>query len=229
MKGYPSPTRVYRVGRAGAPWDLADWKYGPFNGRFDDPDAAYRVRYVALTRVGAFIERLAKNRPDLDALATMAEIAATTPVAVPTLPREWLDENEVGTAEIDVPHDNGLVDLATGEGMAAAHLAIDAACRRAGYILKDYDASVLLSGTPRAFTQAISRYVFDSGFAGIVYRSRYAPDELCVALFEGRHRLTSTDVTTIVVDDPDLARGCAIHHLAFATPAARNTDDADDG
>lgn len=223
MKPYPSPSRVYRVGRAGTPWDLADWKYGPFNGRFDDPDAEYRVRYVALTRVGAFVERLAKNRPDLDALATMARISATAPVAVPTLPRDWLNENEAGAAEIDVPLDNGLIDLATGEGMAAAHPAIDAARRRAGYVLKDYDASVLLSGTPRAFTQAISRYVFDAGFAGIVYRSRYAPDELCVALFEGRHQLTSSDATRIAIADPDLTRACTIHHLAFATPAPGTT------
>lgn len=47
---------MYRVGRAGTPWDLADWKYGPFNGRFDDPDAAYRVRYVALTRASVPVE-----------------------------------------------------------------------------------------------------------------------------------------------------------------------------
>jgi hypothetical protein len=92
-----------------------------FRGRFiyQILGIAYRVRYVALTRVGTFIEGLAKNRPDLDALATMAEITATTPVAMPTLPREWLDENEVASAEIDVPHDNGLVDIATGEGMAS--------------------------------------------------------------------------------------------------------------
>ena len=31
------PQPVYRVGHARNPWSLPDWKYGPFDGRWDDP------------------------------------------------------------------------------------------------------------------------------------------------------------------------------------------------
>ncbi len=219
MKTFPAPPVVYRVGRAGSSLELAPWTLAPFTGRFDDPAQEYRVRYVGISRRGALIERLAKYRPDLNAIAAINEVESDSPPLVPSVPLEWLDENEMATAAVDVPLDNGIVDLTTGEGMARAHAAIEAARRRTGRALSDYDASVLMSATPREFTQAISRYLFENGFAGVAYLSRFAPEEVCLALFEDRHSLHDATVATIANDDVDLANAFGLHHLAFATPA----------
>ncbi len=205
------PQPVYRVGHARNPWSLPDWKYGPFDGRWDDPRATYRVRYVAFERFGAFVERIVRYRFSLEVLESLD--ASAGPVPVQGLPDDWFETNTVGTAIVDYPSDNGLIDLATAEGMAAAHAAIAAASRASSHRLTDYDASTLLSGNPRRFTQELSRYVYDAGFAGIVYRSRFAPDEFCVALFEGRHEVRDDDAREIMRDDADLRQACDLHHL----------------
>lgn len=215
MKIYTTPERVFRVGHTADPWALAPWKYGPFEGRFDDPDAEYRVRYAGLSSFGAFVERISRHRTDLDVLAELNAVEhASLAVILPSLPPRWLEENASGSATLDVPHDNGLIDLITSDGIAAAYPAVEHARRRAAFVLRDYDASTLLSGTPRRFTQAISRYVYDNGFAGIAYRSRFAPEELCVALFESRHALVSETSAPIAADDADLLRACDVHHIA---------------
>jgi hypothetical protein len=219
MKTFSAPSQIYRVGRARSSLELAPWTLAPFNGRFDDPEQEYRVRYVGISRRGALIERLAKYRPDLDAITAINEVDSDSPPLVPSIPLEWLDENEMATAAIDVPHDIGIVDLTTGEGISRAHAAIEAARRRTGRALSDYDASVLMSATPREFTQAISRYLFENGFAGVAYLSRFAPEEVCLALFEDRHSLHDPAVETITNGDVDLADALSLHHLAFATPA----------
>jgi hypothetical protein len=218
MKTFLAPPVVYRVGRAGSSLELAPWTLAPFSGRFDDPAQEYRVRYVGISRRGALIERLAKYRPDLDAIAAINEVESDSPPLVPNLPLAWLDDNEIATAAVDVPLDNGIVDLTSGEGMALAHAAIEVARRRTGRALADYDASVLMSATPREFTQAISRYIFEAGFAGVAYLSRFAPEEICLALFEDRHSLHDASVAAIASGDVDLADALGLHHLAFETP-----------
>jgi hypothetical protein len=223
---HPTPATVYRVGGSAHVWSLPPWNLGPFNGRWDDPDQTYRVRYVAPTPYGALVEKIARFRVDLDLLVAMAEVESEEPVpmGLPPLPSAWTDENVLAVSELDIAEDRGLVDLATGEGMAAAHASIESARRRSGHIIRDYDAAVLLSGNPRSFTQAISRYAYDAGFAGIVYRSRYAPDELCAALFEGRHALVDPRVAPIELGHVDLARALAVHHLILPRVVAIDGD-----
>jgi hypothetical protein len=76
-----------------------------------------------------------------------------------------------------------------------------------------------MSAAPREFTQAISRYLFESGYSGVAYRSRFAPEEVCLALFEGRHSLHDETVTMIDHDDADLRAALGLHHLAFTSAA----------
>lgn len=205
------PQPVNRVGYFENPWSLADWKYGPFDGRWDDPRGTYRVRYVAFGRFGAFVERTVRYRSSLAVLESLNTSAGSVPV--PGLPNDWFQTNTVGTAIVDYPSDNGLIDFATAEGIAAAHAAIAAASRASGHRLTDYDASTLLGANPRRFTQELSRYVYDAGFAGVVYRSRFAPDEFCAALFEGRHDVRDDCAVPIERDDADLLRACDLHHI----------------
>jgi hypothetical protein len=46
---------------------------GTFGNRYDDPEASYRVLYASSHRVGAFVETLARFRPELEALAELEQ------------------------------------------------------------------------------------------------------------------------------------------------------------
>jgi hypothetical protein len=50
--------------------------------------------------------------------------------------------------------------------------------------LGEFDASVLQQTAPRILTQFVSRIVFNGGFPGIYYRSKYGHDIENWALFE---------------------------------------------
>lgn len=69
---------LYRLGRQPDPWAWPDWSYaapdGTFGNRYDDPEGSYRVLYACSQRVGAFIETLARFRPDLEVLAELDRI-----------------------------------------------------------------------------------------------------------------------------------------------------------
>jgi len=51
---------VWRIGHAPTPWTFTDWahadQHGRFDGRWDDPEASYRVLYASTSRFGAFVE-----------------------------------------------------------------------------------------------------------------------------------------------------------------------------
>ena len=92
---------IYRLGRIPDPWAWPDWSYaaadGTFGNRWDDPAASYRVIYACSQRVGAFVETLARFRPDLEVVAAIAEIdgddAGVTPSVVS---RRWLEGRLIG-------------------------------------------------------------------------------------------------------------------------------------
>src|ERR671922_1914170 len=69
---------LYRLGRLPDPWAWPDWSYagpdGTFGNRYDDPEASYRVLYASSQRIGAFLETLARFRPDLEVLAELERI-----------------------------------------------------------------------------------------------------------------------------------------------------------
>ena len=46
---------VYRVGHEPDPWAWTPWEYGPFTGRWDDPEDLYRVLYAASSPLGCFL------------------------------------------------------------------------------------------------------------------------------------------------------------------------------
>ncbi len=225
MLTYSLPnTKIYRVGRTqnddgspADPWALPDWRYAPFSGRFADPepDPEYRIRYVALKPYGSYVEALQKYRPDLNVLDAISAVGhATDPVLGPQLPADFFVKNALASGNLVISASEGLFDLVTGEGMARAHGAIAAASRVSGCALNDYDASTLLSATTRGFTQALSRVVFEyNQFNGIAYRSRFDPDAICLALFEGAHNFNNTDYDPIEKSSAEFRAACAVHHL----------------
>ncbi len=228
MLTYPLPSaRIYRIGPTqndtgspADPWALPDWRYAPFTGRFADPANQYRIRYVAFSTYGAYVESLQRFRPDLELLNELAKVTDTDePVLGPAIPAVFFEKHALAIADLVIPGDQGLLDLITGKGMARAHAAIEAASRRWGEALKDYDASTLLSATNRNFTQALSRVVFEyNQFNGIAYRSRFDPDVICAALFEGVHDLRNAEYDPIDQASEELYAACGVHNLPIPAP-----------
>jgi hypothetical protein len=78
----------------------------------------------------------------------------------------------------------------------------------------DLDGPVLQQTAPRNVTQLASRIVFNHGFAGIYYRSKYGHDVENWALFEP-FQINAQDPESIRLDDPDLQRALRLHSLKF--------------
>lgn len=85
---------LHRVARTPDPWGWPDWSYagpdGTFGNRYDDPAASYRVLHASSQRVGAFVETLARFRPDLEVLAEFEQIEGEDEPP-PGVPRTWLE------------------------------------------------------------------------------------------------------------------------------------------
>lgn len=197
---------LYRLGRDPDPWVWPDWSYaapdGTFGNRYDDPHGSYRVLYASSQRLGAFLETLARFRPDLEVLAELERIEGDDePLA--GVPRTWLEGRLIGEATVE----GRFVELGDSASLATLRAALAASAIHHG--LDEIDAATIRLRTPRAFTQQVSRYVYEQGsFAGIRYRSRLGDDVLNWAVFEsapdGQGPLVATASAAIAADDPDL-------------------------
>jgi hypothetical protein len=199
---------LFRLGRAPDPWAWPDWSYaapdGTFGNRYDDPEASYRVLYASSQRLGAFLETLARFRPDLEVLAELKQVDGAEDPA-PALPGSWLENRLLGEATVvgdfvDVGDSASLATLRTALAAVAIHYGFD-----------DIDAAAIRLRAPRAFTQQVSRFVYEQGpFAGIRYGSRLGDDVFNWAIFEpgpGTHSpFVATEAASIDADDPDLRR-----------------------
>lgn len=206
-----APRRVYRVARRPDPWTYPDWasagEDGTFGNRFDDPESSYRVLYACSQRLGAFVEVLARFRPDPAVVAGLAEIEGDDPsegLAPGSVPRSWVEERLVGEGTLDGVY----ADI--GHSRSLAHLRRALAARVVHYGLEDLDAAAIRLRAPRRFTQEVSRFVYQCSdergkrqFDGIRYRSRLGDEFENWALFEPA-RPVHTRVSPIDPEDPDL-------------------------
>jgi hypothetical protein len=114
--------RLYRIGRSPDPWAWPDWADaaadGTFGNRWDDPRSSYRVLYAASDRLGAFIEVLARFRPDPHVVAALREIEGDDAPLLPpgSLHVSWLENRMIGEASVagsfaDVGHSESLAEL----------------------------------------------------------------------------------------------------------------------
>src|SRR5260370_22053537 len=211
------PPQLFRLGRARDAWEFPQWEAadpttGTFGNRWDDPGSVFRVLYTSSSRLGCYLECLARFRPDsavVGALAEIVENAEELPATATagTLPGSWLATRRLGTA-----HFVGPAAAAIGTAHSLSVLNRDLTEVLIDLQLKEVDAAAIRLTVPRRFTQAVSRYVFDSVaedgklFAGIFYHSRLGDDIHCFALFEGEGRWTINDASSAVVapDDADL-------------------------
>lgn len=165
--------------------------------RFDDPQKKYRVRYLAISKRGSFLEVLARFRTDG---ATQARLGAVkdvdeksepkiTPGAVP---RAFLRALKEATGQVADPN-HTFVDAVAAETRTALnkHASVRRALKASGLgkpeSPAELDEATMRLGGPRGrpITQAVSRVVFDETDAvGICYVSRLDPAEPCWAVFD---------------------------------------------
>ncbi|MBI4493450.1 MAG: hypothetical protein HY690_11735 [Chloroflexi bacterium] len=86
---------LYRIGRLPDP---LDWPPRELTGegRFDDPQRAFRVLYATALRPAAFVETLARFRPSPEALAGLRQIeGGTASGRVALVPVDWYQKRAV--------------------------------------------------------------------------------------------------------------------------------------
>jgi hypothetical protein len=217
---------LHRVGRLPDPWAWPDWSRanpnGTFGNRYDDPRGEYRVLYASSDRRGAYVEVLARYRADptvereLDEIEVEPDQADLDGPEPGRLPRSWLDHRAIGSARA------GAQFAAVGSARSLAYLRDRLSDRALHYKIPDLDASAIRLSVPRAFTQEISRLVFDcateasSQFAGITYRSRLGDEIENWAIFEpatGDSPLNGQSSDSIHPDDPDLHAALELHGI----------------
>lgn len=215
------PRTLYRLGREPDPWAPPDWAYagedGTFGNRFDDPRGTYRVLYASSSRLGCFLETLARFRVDVALAAALAEISgADDYVPLGIVPREWRRGRAMGAADAA----GVFAAIGSSESLATLREALAATLVELG--LEDLDAAAVRSSVPRAFTQAVSRYVYDTGrFDGVNYRSRYGDEIENWAVFEPftaiRPQVRPQSVAYL---DADFIAALATHRLFVEEAAA---------
>jgi len=212
---------LYRLARMPDPWAWPDWAYagldGTFGNRWDDPLGSYRVLYACTRRLGAFIETLARFRPDLSVVAGLQEIKGDDDVPPPGIvPLRWLGGRPIGKATVS----HSFVDI--GDTRSLATLRTHLAARAIHYGLNEIDAATIRLDAPRRFTQEASRLIYEwhqehGDCAGICYRSRLGDQFVNWAIFEPPPdtplELPEADLREIEPDDPDLLD--ALHLLGL--------------
>jgi hypothetical protein len=206
---------IFRIGRRPDPWQPPDWSLagpdGTFGNRFDDPDVTYRVLYASSQRLGCYLETLARFRVDLTLYAELSMIEGEDDyVPLGHVPVSWAEPRILGSAE----HGGSYADLYASEWIGLLRQELAGDCLELG--IRELDASILQRSAPRALTQRASRLVFQHGFDGIHYHSKYGHAIWNWALFEP-FKLSPKDAEAINLADPELLRALAIHRLQIGT------------
>jgi hypothetical protein len=101
----PAPDLVFRIARKPDVWRWTDLEYAG-HGRWDDPEGSYRVLYACASAFGAYLEKLAQFRPDLELVVALGNIrdndrSAPRTVRAGTLPAGWRARHLLGKGLTD--------------------------------------------------------------------------------------------------------------------------------
>lgn len=202
---------IHRIGRQPDAWEYPDWAWanpdGTFGNRFDDPNGQYRVLYASTQRLGCFLETLARFRPNLTVYAAFEEMDGDNDVVSKGIvPLDWFTNRLIGFGSSF----GRFADIGTAGWIAHLRTTLAPLCIRLG--IRDLDASALQLTAPRELTQNVSAVVYNAGWNGIRYFSKYGNDVENWALFEGVD-LSGDPGKPIPFDDPDLLEACPLLNL----------------
>lgn len=193
---------IFRLARKPDSWCPPDWAFadedGTFGNRFDDSEGYFRVLYASSTRLGCFIETLARFRrgpldPDLDLSGPDADH-----IPRGTVPATWLTTRCMGQATI---YDARFADVYNSQLVAYLRNQFEAELVKSEGTIK-FDMAVLMSQR-RWLSQQISTLVCSLGYDGIAYQSRHGSDLWNCAIFEPFVRLQRLGSSDLSIDDPD--------------------------
>ncbi|MBK5222027.1 MAG: RES domain-containing protein [Acidimicrobiia bacterium] len=172
--------------------------------------------YASTQRVATFVECLAYFRPDIGVIAGMRAIVGDDgdeePPGAGLVPAGWIERRCVGRGTLVGDH----VDIGHHESLA--RLRSELAARVVHHGLHDLDGAAIRLTAPRAFTQEVSRYVFEQTvdgrrrWNGLAYLSKHGDDLQNWAVFEHAHP-ENIHVTEFASDDADLVVALALHGL----------------
>ncbi|MBI3972538.1 MAG: RES domain-containing protein [Chloroflexi bacterium] len=221
-----TPTELlHRVGRLPPPLDFTPWAYSG-GGRYDDPlgkatgdppGGRFRTLYACERRMCSFIECIAGFR--LDPLTE----AAMHPMVPETMDPDALSEAGIVTLDWRQRHAMQTLHLAPDQRwldvreMETVQLLRGVFAKMLAELgLPDLDNSIIRS-VNRRLTQAIGRWAYERGYAGVAYRSRYNDSCDAWALFEGRAQFAPVGSPEPVRhDDPDLVAAARLLRLSIA-------------
>ena len=222
------PSCLFRVSRRPDPWTWPDWAHvsddRTFGNRWDDPRGIYRVVYAASQRQGAFLEVLARFRPDPAVVAGLERITGEADAIAPgRVPASWLRKRVMGEASVFGTFAH------VGRSRSLAHLRRLMTARLVHYGLSDLDAGTIRLSAPRRLTQEISRCVFEMtevgsvepSYHGICYLSRLGDELENWAIFEvsepsgGEPRIEPGAVSELSPEDSDFQAALRVHGLTL--------------
>jgi hypothetical protein len=217
---------TYRIARKPGTWEWPDWQYVADDGnRWDDPQKIYRVLYTSSSILGCFLEVLARFRPNPNLIEAFDEILENDdhlPLTEEpgTVPMEWLNARRLAEA----PDIQGTF-AALGHSESLACLNRDLVGLVKAHGLEELDGAAIRQKAPRALTQAISAYVYNSvtsagsQYAGIYYLSRWGDDIGNLALFEGDGRWYVREILLSDLDKymDEFGRAIAMHGIKLGS------------
>jgi hypothetical protein len=184
------------------------------------------VLYASTQRFATFVECLAYFRPDPAVVAEYEAIAGSDeheqePPLRGEVPAEWVDTRCIGTGTLTGEY----VELGHHETLAELRQLL--AARLVHHGITDLDAAAIRITAPRAFTQEISRHVFDESIAGgrrwngIAYLSKHGDDLENGAIFEPAAP-DAIDIARFDHCDDDLVNALRLHGLHMTANASED-------
>ena len=203
------------------------WQYGPFTGRWDDPEPrGYRVIYSGTTPFACYVEVLANSRRDPALADEMVQIAPDPrdtfypSTHTGTVPRSWFRPRLLAQAELE----GAYVDVQHAKSIAVLRPIFYGLATSLGF--PDLDGAAIRISEPRELTQQISRFLWEqTPNDGVLFESRFGNRLKLYAIFErpltsslarGRTKLVSgTSHQPIASTSRDFTRALALHKLTI--------------
>jgi hypothetical protein len=202
---------LYRIGRKPDAWRAPDWAFAnqdkTFGNRFDDSEGYFRVLYASSTRLGCFLETLARFRKapaSLQLAQDLEEIINTSSDFTPpnTVPASWLKSRIMGRA---IASGDRYALIYSSAWLSYLRKLLEPDLVSSGLLQGDnaeFDIHFLMSQN-RWLTQRAATEISALGYCGVCYESRHGTELVNWALFEP-FQVHSSESSEIGIADADL-------------------------